>query len=322
MQHAADTSKRIADALKGKIAIDYAQAHATNPLLDKQTYVQQALQRYLLERFACRLASLPQSRNLMLKGGMRLYWDDQLASVSRVTTDIDLHSWEVMTHEQIRTFFEQAADVDLGDGLKITIGRPTVLEHVHGEHKGIRFRLVGEQGGIRIPSQVDIGIGGEPCLGMTTVRIKPTLPKYHRGAEINAQPLEYVIAEKVHAICSLGMANTRMKDYRDIIVLMGMKAVDREKVRAAIVDSFKQRGLPITSTRPAGLSLEFAESKQETWERWCDNYQICGLPDDFVEVVSLVHDHIIDFVVDQDAAPAAVVDEESDYAIPALRRPK
>jgi hypothetical protein len=85
--------------------------------------------------------------------------------------------------------------------------------------------------------------------------------------ELRAYPKATVIAEKLHAICLLGLANTRMKDYFDLDLLLQDEALDLAELRRAIGATFARRGMALPDDRPVGLSDAFAAEpvKQAQW---------------------------------------------------------
>ena len=81
-------------------------------------------------------------------------------------------------------------------------------------------------------------------------------------------PRYTVIAEKFEAITSLGIANSRMKDFFDLWVLTRHSELDAAILRQAVTATFARRGTPLpTTTPPVGLSDEFAAdaNKQTQW---------------------------------------------------------
>ena len=60
-------------------------------------------------------------------------------------------------------------------------------------------------------------------------------------------PKYTVVAEKFHAVCLLGMTNTRMKDYFDLWVLLDDNALDPSEVRRAIDATFERRKMAMPS---------------------------------------------------------------------------
>jgi hypothetical protein len=52
---------------------------------------------------------------------------------------------------------------------------------------------------------------------------------------------ETVVAEKFHAVVRLGVANTRLKDFYDLVALAQTQSFDGEALRAAIEATFDRR---------------------------------------------------------------------------------
>jgi Nucleotidyl transferase AbiEii toxin, Type IV TA system len=84
---------------------------------------------------------------------------------------------------------------------------------------------------------------------------------------LKAYPKETVVAEKLEAIVDLGEANSRMKDYYDLIALSRLFAFDGETLSRAVAATFKRRNTGMPAERPPGLSNAFATDGQKaaTW---------------------------------------------------------
>lgn len=80
-------------------------------------------------------------------------------------------------------------------------------------------------------------------------------------------PRESVYAEKLEAIARLGIANSRMKDYFDLLTLTREGAMDRAILAQAIAATFEHRRTPLPDAMPLGLSAEFARDaeKRRQW---------------------------------------------------------
>ena len=76
-----------------------------------------------------------------------------------------------------------------------------------------------------------------------------------------------VIAEKLHAITMLGMANSRLKDYLDLTVMFDREEIDMNILARAIFSTFTRRGTEIPLNLPIGLTDEFGSdvSRQSIW---------------------------------------------------------
>jgi hypothetical protein len=99
-----------------------------------------------------------------------------------------------------------------------------------------------------------------------------------------------VVAEKFHAVCLLGMANTRMKDYFDLWVLLTEGSLESTELRQAVEATFARRQLPVPNTVPTGLSDTFAQDavKRAQWTAFLKKNRLDAL--DLVEVVILLRD--------------------------------
>lgn len=80
--------------------------------------------------------------------------------------------------------------------------------------------------------------------------------------------LETVIAEKLEAIVSKGMLNSRYKDYYDIYVISGTFDFEADKLKIAIEETFANRKTPLGRESLAFLA---SFSKDQTHQkRWKD----------------------------------------------------
>lgn len=73
-------------------------------------------------------------------------------------------------------------------------------------------------GNARIPIQIDVGFG-DTIVPPPKVEAFPT-PLSQDSPRLRMYPPETVIAEKLEAIVTLGITNSRMKDYYDLLVIL------------------------------------------------------------------------------------------------------
>jgi hypothetical protein len=81
------------------------------------------------------------------------------------------------------------------------------------ECAGVRVRTNATIAGARLPIQIDIGFGD--AITPEAVEIEYPVLLDAPAPVLRAYPPETVVAEKVEAIVSLGVANSRMKDLDD-----------------------------------------------------------------------------------------------------------
>jgi hypothetical protein len=131
---------------------------------------------------------------------------------------------------------------------------------------GVRVDIKATLAGARISVQVDIGFGDVVTPKADAVTY-PVLLKDLPPPKLRAYPQYTVIAEKLHAICLLGMTNSRMKDYFDLLFLSKEESLDKDILARAIAATFKRRVTPLPEELPIGLTQEFADDsvKQRQW---------------------------------------------------------
>ena len=131
---------------------------------------------------------------------------------------------------------------------------------------GVRIDLQAKLDGARISLQVDIGFGDAVTPAPQAISY-PVLLEDFPAPQLRAYPKYTVVAEKFHAVCLLGMTNTRMKDYFDLWVLLDDNTLDPSEIRRAIEATFERRKMAMPSSVPVGFTDAFATdaTKQTQW---------------------------------------------------------
>lgn len=84
----------------------------------------------------------------------------------------------------------------------------------HKSYGGIRVKFETYLGSARINMQIDIGFGDAITPGPVLIEVPQLLDE--EQISIRGYTLESAIAEKFEAMVTLGMANSRMKDFYDV----------------------------------------------------------------------------------------------------------
>ncbi|GAA4024384.1 hypothetical protein GCM10022212_22480 [Actimicrobium antarcticum] len=130
--------------------------------------------------------------------------------------------------------------------------------------------------------QIDIGFGDAVTPGPINA-VYPVLIDDFPAPRLRTYPVYTVIAEKLHAIAVLGMTNSRLKDYRDLSVLLQRETLDAEILARAIAATFARRGTAVSASLPIGLTNEFAAdpSRQALWHAFIKKNELAqqALPD-------------------------------------------
>lgn len=224
------------------------------------------LTRYALERFLYRLSLMPAREAYWLKGAMLFdLWFDV---PHRPTRDADFFGFGPMDIEALAGTIREICGVAVDDGMVYDPGSIAVEEiREDARYGGLRVRLLGRLGNARCTVQLDVGYGDAVTPGPEEA-IYPTLLDELPPPRLRVYPRAAMVAEKLEAIVSLGMANSRMKDYFDLRALAREGALDAELLGDAIAATFQRRGTQVPVGVPLGLSDEFARdpAKRAQWK--------------------------------------------------------
>lgn len=246
------------------------------------------LAQYAIERFLYRLSKSALADRFVLKGAMLFrVW---AADIHRPTRDLDLLGFGDPTPDAVAGAVRQIiATVVPDDGLRFDPATITAAEiREEQEYGGIRAKLVAMLGDARIPMQVDVGFG-DTIVPQPKVEAFPTLLDQD-APKLRMYPPETVIAEKLEAIVKLGMANSRMKDYYDLLVISRKYDLDSYELAKAIAATFRRRGTVVPERAPIGLSDEFASDPiaQRRWPDFLRRLRIADAPQSLDEVVKTI----------------------------------
>jgi hypothetical protein len=242
------------------------------------------LTRYGLERLLYRLSVSRHAPSFLLKGALlfSLWYDHP----HRPTRDADLLAFGSNDIDTLVATFREICSVASDDGMVFDAAAIKGAEiRKSTGYGGMRINIAAMLDGARIALQVDIGFGDAVTPGPEEIRY-PVLLDDLPAPRLRAYPKHTVVAEKFHAICLLGMTNTRMKDYFDLDVLMQEGEFDAGDLRRAIEATFERRQTPLPTELPAGLSDTFVSDaiKQTQWKAFLKKNRLA--PADFGDLVT------------------------------------
>ena len=236
---------------------------ATKARKSDQTF-NEVLQYYGNERLLYRLSRSEYADKFILKGALLFIgWG---VALRRPTRDIDFRGYEFNTIDHIEEVFRHICGITVEeDGLQFdpdSVKAERIMED--DQYEGIRVRFQGNLGRAIIHMQVDIGFSDAVVTNPEWIDY-PTLLDMP-SPRIRAYPLENMIAEKFEAMVSLGLGNSRLKDYYDLYVVSRIFEVDGPSLANAIAITFESRNTPIPDGLPAGLSGEYVDMWTNQWE--------------------------------------------------------
>nr|WP_288913499.1 nucleotidyl transferase AbiEii/AbiGii toxin family protein [uncultured Lachnoanaerobaculum sp.] len=194
---------------------------------------------YLMERLLERVSLSQYRDNFVLKGGLLV--SSMVGVDMRSTMDIDTTVKSLpLNKRSAQKIMEEIIAVKLEDGVAFRITKVQDIMEGH-EYEGIRFMIECTMDKLKQTIKVDISTGDE----ITPRAVAYKLPLIIEDRSINlwAYNLETLLAEKLETIMVRAEANTRMRDFYDIHVLLEQDVVtiDRGTMKSAFYATCKRR---------------------------------------------------------------------------------
>ncbi|UXI68091.1 nucleotidyl transferase AbiEii/AbiGii toxin family protein [Tahibacter amnicola] len=248
----------------------------------------QVLIRFALERLLYRLGISRHADRFLLKGALLFtLW---YAMPHRSTRDADLLGSGPCDLDTVRATFQEIAAMDGHDGLMfdpVSVTADPIRKDTG--YAGVRLLISASLTTARVKAQVDVGFGDAVTPGPVAATY-PVLLDDLPAPTLRTYPVYTVIAEKLHAIALLGMANTRLKDYFDLKVLLEREAIDHDVLADAVSATFARRGMRVPADTPVGLTTEFSrdESRRTQWTAFLRKNELAAIP--LEETVNFLRD--------------------------------
>ena len=206
------------------------------------------LTRYALERMLYRLSISDQRDQFLLKGA--LLFDLWFDVPHRPTHDADFLGFGSADIPHVEEIFRSISRIKVEDGIVFQPDSVKAAEiRKEANYAGVRVTLMGLLDSARCPVQIDVGFGDAVVPGPEDVSY-PIILNGMPEPQIRAYPRYTVVAEKLEALTSLGMLNSRMKDFFDLWVLAKHSDFDGKVLSRAVAATFERRQTAI----PQGMS--------------------------------------------------------------------
>ncbi len=263
----------------------------TNKAKETNRPFQELLQYFAMERFLYRLAQSPHADKFTLKGALMFTaWG---GPPSRPTKDIDLLARTDNAVESIVALMREVCSEEVEpDGLGFDIRNvagKAIKEDAN--YSGVRVTFLVTLQNARVSMQIDMGFGDvvTPRATMATYPVLLDFP----APQLLGYPRETVISEKFEAMTKLGLFNSRMKDFYDLLVLSRQFDFDGPTLATAIQKTFANRNTVVLS-HPTALTPEFGgdASKQTQWQAFLRKSKLDGVP----VILQAVIDELVKFL--------------------------
>lgn len=157
----------------------------------------------------------------------------------------------------------------------------------------------------RVSMHFDIGFGD-------AVHPEPEIQEFPQILETFQPPSIFVyspysmVAEKFEAIVSLGILNSRVKDYFDIWLLSEKFDFDFILLKQSIMNTFQRRGNRIPNEIPTGLSPMFygSREKQLLWNRFMKRVNPALMPENLQTAAQRIEALLLPLIKPENAVPS------------------
>ena len=238
---------------------------------------QQCLQLFVQEEFLRKLSKSGYGDTLILKGGLFIYTLTNFESRATIDVDFLLRGYP-NSIEDIKDLIGKIIDTPTGnDYIEM---RAKGFEEISPQRKyhGISTQIIAQIKNVRVPFNIDIGVGDIIFPRAEERTISTQLPDFEAPV-IKTYSIESTIAEKFDAILQRFELTGRMKDFYDIYYLSRTFNFDGERLQSAIFNTLQRRGTPYDrDSFKRVVSLADDEDMQKRWK-----YFLKTIKDDTLE---------------------------------------
>ncbi len=243
---------------------------------------QQCLQLFVQEEFLRRLSKSGYADTLILKGGLFIYTLTDFESRATIDVDFLLRGYS-NSIDDVKKLVCKIIDTPTGNEyIKMTANS---FEEISPQRKyhGISTQIIAQIKNVRVPFNIDIGVGDVIVPHAEERNISTQLPDFEAPL-IKTYSLESTISEKLDAILQRFELTSRMKDFYDIYYLSGAFDFDGAKLQAAIFETLQRRGTSYNKDSFKRI-ITLAED-EDMHKRW--KYFLKTIKDDTLEFSAVI----------------------------------
>lgn len=236
------------------------QAKLKNLAKARKEEVHVVLVRYVLECVLFRLARSEHAGQFLLKGAMLLCaWREV---PNRPTRDLDLLCGAPRSTQHLAEVFRAICAMHHPEGGVLFDPQSVRVESAVGRRDAAVDRVLfrARLGTAEIGVQVDVGYGDAVVPAPDRIRIPSMLRD--EEAELLAYPPQVVVAEKFQAMVEMGLFNSRMKDFYDLVVLSDCLAFDGEVLVRAMRATFQCRETGWVDGLEGSLAAAYGDARE------------------------------------------------------------
>ena len=263
---------------------DQLKALIKNMSVETGVNTQILLRNYMLERLLERISVSKYKNDFILKGGMLI--SAMVGINTRSTMDMDTTiKDQAVNKDNITKILNEIVSMDIGDNVKMQLSGIDEIRD-EAEYMGFRASIMTEFDGVKNDIKLDMTTGDKIVPREISYKFRTMFGG--RYLDIMAYNIETVLAEKLETIISRSTANTRMRDFYDVYVIMTMykDSIDTELFDMALKSVCENR----KTEYKFDLLDDIRDNKDMNiqWKRYQDRYEYAKEIEfnDIIDVIS------------------------------------
>ena len=245
---------------------------------------QQCLQLFMQEEFLRKLSKSGYKDFLVLKGGLFIYTLTNFESRATIDVDFLLRNFS-NSIDDVKELVEKIINTPTGNDYILMTAKGFEEISPQRKYHGISAQIIGQIKNVRIPFNVDIGVGDVIVPQAEQRTINTQLPDFETPI-IKTYSLESTIAEKFDAILQRFELTGRMKDFYDIYYLARTFDFDGAKLQTAIFETLQRRGT--SYNRDSFKRIIGLADDTDMQKRW--RYFLNNVKDDTLELSTVIEE--------------------------------
>ena len=186
----------------------------------------------------------------------------------RTTMDMDTTIVGIdMNQEELKRILMEILSIDVDDNVRFEYISTSKIkdEDLYG---GFRFKINAYLNKLRANLQRDVATGD--IITPRAIEYKYKCLFDDKYLDLITYNLETVLAEKFNSVISIGVLNSRMKDYYDIYYLLTRKSnkIDKKILKQAIINTFDHQKTDIHSIKERFEQIRENAKIDEQWRNY------------------------------------------------------
>lgn len=259
-------------------------ARLRNKAKDSGISYQQCLQLFVQEEFLRKLSKSGLDDFLVLKGGLFIYTLTNFES--RATIDVDFLLRGISNSiEEVKALIDKIINTPTDNDYILMTAKGFEEISPQRKYHGISAQIIGQIKNVRVPFNIDIGVGDVIVPKAEQRVISTQLPDFEAPV-IKTYSIESTIAEKFDAILQRFELTGRMKDFYDIYYLARTFDFEGAKLQTAIFETLERRGTSYDSNSFKRI-VKLVEDA-DIQKRW--RYFLKNVKDDTLEFSTVIQE--------------------------------